>query len=61
MFEGAYKYGFESYNHLISNYSQINELFINELASVENGDKKVEDALPVIQQKLTDLLARVNK
>lgn len=61
VFEGAYKYGYESYNHLISNYSQINELFINELAAVENGDKKVEDALPVIQQKLTDLLARVNK
>lgn len=61
VFEGAYKYGYESYNHLISNYSQINELFINELATVENGDKKVEDVLPVIQQKLTDLLARVNK
>ncbi|MFC5403496.1 ABC transporter substrate-binding protein [Cohnella soli] len=61
IFAGAYKYGFESYNHLISNYSQINELFINELASVENGDKKVEDVLPVIQDKLTKLLERVNK
>ncbi|MFD0712520.1 ABC transporter substrate-binding protein [Paenibacillus sp. GCM10027626] len=61
VFEGAYKYGFESYNHLISNYSQINELFINELAGVENGEKKVEDVLPGIEQKLKDLLARVNK
>lgn len=61
VFEGAYKYGFESYNHLISNYSQINELFINELASVENGDKKAADALPGIQDKLTKLLERVNK
>ncbi|RUS47476.1 ABC transporter substrate-binding protein [Cohnella sp. AR92] len=61
VFEGAYKYGFESYNHLISNYSQINELFINELASVENGDKKVEEVLPGIQEKLTKLLERVNK
>ncbi|NOU76231.1 extracellular solute-binding protein [Paenibacillus sp. LMG 31458] len=59
--EGAYKNGFESYNHMISNYSQINELFINELASVENGDKKVEEALPGIQDKLTKLLERVNK
>jgi len=61
VFEGAYKYGFESYNHLISNYSQINELFINELSGVENGKQKVEDVLPVIEQKLKDLLARVNK
>ncbi|MFF2480039.1 ABC transporter substrate-binding protein [Paenibacillus sp. NPDC058071] len=61
VFDGAYKYGFESYNHLISNYSQINELFINELASVENGDQKVEDALPGIEEKLKALLARVNK
>ncbi|QJD85382.1 ABC transporter substrate-binding protein [Cohnella herbarum] len=61
VFDGAYKYGYESYNHLISNYSQINELFINELASVENGDQKVEDALPVIEKKLKELLARVNK
>ncbi|SDX55925.1 sugar ABC transporter substrate-binding protein [Paenibacillus sp. CF384] len=61
VFDGAYKYGFESYNHLISNYSQINELFINELAGVENGDEKVEVALPRIQEKLTKLLERVNK
>ncbi|NIK78294.1 multiple sugar transport system substrate-binding protein [Paenibacillus castaneae] len=61
VFDGAYKYGFESYNHLISNYSQINELFINELAGVENGDKQVENVLPDIEKKLKDLLARVNK
>jgi len=61
VFDGAYKYGYESYNHLISNYSQINELFINELASVENGDKKVEDVLPGIEEKLKKLLERVNK
>jgi multiple sugar transport system substrate-binding protein len=61
VFEGAYKYGFESYNHLISNYSQINELFINELAAVDNGDKKVEEVLPSIEEKLKKLLERVNK
>ncbi len=61
VYEGAYKYGFESYNHLISNYSQINELFINELNSVENGNRKVEDVLPGIQDKLTELLKRVNE
>ncbi|MBP1999373.1 multiple sugar transport system substrate-binding protein [Paenibacillus shirakamiensis] len=61
VYEGAYKYGFESYNHLIDNYSQINELFINELAGVENGEKKPEEVLPVIQDKLKKLLDRVNK
>jgi multiple sugar transport system substrate-binding protein len=61
VFEGAYKYGFESYNHLISNYSQINELFINDLANVENGQETVEEALPRIQDKLVKLLERVNK
>ncbi|GIO12939.1 sugar ABC transporter substrate-binding protein [Cohnella xylanilytica] len=61
VYEGAFKYGFESYNHLISNYSQINELFINELAPVENGDKKAEEVLPVIEEKLKKLLQRVNE
>ncbi|MBB6669831.1 ABC transporter substrate-binding protein [Cohnella nanjingensis] len=61
VYDGAYKYGFESYNHLIDNYSQINELFINELGPVENGDKKAEEVLPVIQEKLTKLLERLNK
>jgi hypothetical protein len=32
---------------LISNDSQINELFINELTGVENRDRKAEDVLPV--------------
>ncbi|MCC3377437.1 sugar ABC transporter substrate-binding protein [Cohnella sp. REN36] len=58
VYDGAYKYGFESYNHLIDNYSQINELFINELGPVENGDKKPEEVLPTIQEKLTKLLER---
>jgi multiple sugar transport system substrate-binding protein len=31
------------------------------LASVENGDAKVEEALPGIQEKLKALLERVNK
>ncbi|MNV95871.1 hypothetical protein D3C71_1908120 [compost metagenome] len=61
VYEGAFKYGFESYNHMMDNYSQINELFINELAGVENGDKKVEEVLPIIQEKLKKLLGRVNK
>ncbi|MNU09227.1 hypothetical protein D3C72_2556810 [compost metagenome] len=61
MYEGANKYGVESYNHLISNYSQLNELLINEFQSVQNGDQKVEAALPGIQEKITKLLERLNK
>ena len=61
VYEGAYKYGFESYNHLMSNYSQINELFINELTGVENGKQKPEEILPEIQDKLDKLLLRLNK
>ncbi|WP_379132913.1 ABC transporter substrate-binding protein [Paenibacillus sp. sgz500958] len=61
VYEGAYKYGFESYNHLIANYSQINELFINELSGVENGKQAADEVLPVIQDKLEKLLARLNK
>ncbi|MFB9326799.1 ABC transporter substrate-binding protein [Paenibacillus aurantiacus] len=60
VYEGAYRYGFESYNHLIDNYSQMNELYINELANIENGDKSAEEVLPVLQEKLTKLLGRVN-
>ncbi|WP_314585652.1 sugar ABC transporter substrate-binding protein [Paenibacillus terrigena] len=61
VYEGANKYGVESYNHLISNYSQLNELLINEFQSVQNGDQKVEAALPGIQEKITKLLERLNK
>ncbi|WP_027091345.1 hypothetical protein [Cohnella thermotolerans] len=46
---------------MISNDSQINELFINELTGVENGDRKAEDVLPVIEDKLTKLPGHVNK
>jgi multiple sugar transport system substrate-binding protein len=58
VYDGAIKYGYESYNHLITNYSQINDLFINELQPADNGDKKIKDVLPVVQEKLNKLLKR---
>lgn len=61
VYDGANTHGVESYNHLIANYSQINELFINELQPVQNGDKKPAEALPELQEKLNKLLERVNK
>lgn len=61
IYDGANKYGVESYNHLLANYSQINELFINELQTVQNGTVTPDAALPDIQAKLKKLLERVNK
>ncbi|HEY2493047.1 MAG TPA: sugar ABC transporter substrate-binding protein [Paenibacillus sp.] len=58
VYEGAVKYGFESFNHLITNYSQINDMFINEMQPIENGDKTVEEVMPTIQKKVTDILKR---
>ncbi|MHA6533142.1 ABC transporter substrate-binding protein [Paenibacillus sp. BAC0078] len=58
VYEGAVKYGYESYNHLITNYSQINDMFINELQPVETGHKTLEEVMPVIQQKVTEIIKR---
>ncbi|WP_083442491.1 sugar ABC transporter substrate-binding protein [Paenibacillus sp. IHB B 3415] len=58
VYEGAVKYGYESYNHLITNYSQINDMFINELQPVETGHKTLEEVMPVIQKKVTEIIKR---
>jgi len=58
VYEGAVKYGFESFNHLITNYSQINDMFINEMQPIETGHKTVEEVMPVIQKKVTDIIKR---
>lgn len=56
--EGSTKYGFESYNHLVVHYSQINDMFINEMQPIETGHKTVEEVMPVIQKKVTEILNR---
>ncbi|MEK3945792.1 ABC transporter substrate-binding protein [Paenibacillus odorifer] len=58
VYEGAVNYGFESYNHLITNYSQINDMFINELQPVETGHKTVEEVMATIQKKVTEIIQR---
>ncbi|AZS14268.1 ABC transporter substrate-binding protein [Paenibacillus lutimineralis] len=58
VYEGAVKYGFESFNHLVTNYSQINDMFINEMQPIETGHKTVEEVMPVIQKKVTDIIKR---
>lgn len=61
VYEGAIKYGTESYNHLIVNYSQINDMFINEFQGMENGDKKPEDVAAVVQEKIQKIIDRAKK
>lgn len=58
VYEGATKYGFESYNHLVTHYSQINDMFINEMQPIETGHKTVEEVMPAIQKKITEILKR---
>ncbi len=58
VYEGATKYGFESFNHLITHYSQINDMFINEMQPIETGHKSLEEVMPTIQKKVTEILNR---
>jgi len=61
VYEGAYQYGYESFNHLIVNYSQINDMMINEMQPLQNGTAQVEDVMPKVQQKMEEILARSKK
>ncbi len=56
--EGGLKYGMESYNHLIANYSQIMTIVNNELNLVLNGKKKASEVTPTLQQKLNDFFSK---
>lgn len=58
VYEGAVKYGYESFNHLIVHYSQINDMFINELQPVETGHKTLEEVMGTIQKKVTEIIKR---
>ncbi|HBU83319.1 MAG TPA: sugar ABC transporter substrate-binding protein [Paenibacillus sp.] len=58
VYEGAVKYGFESYNHLITHYSQINDMFINEMQPIDTGHNTVEEVMPTIQKKVMEIIKR---
>jgi multiple sugar transport system substrate-binding protein len=58
VYEGAVKYGFESYNHLITHYSQINDMFINEMQPIDTGHNTVEEVMPTIQKKVMEIINR---
>lgn len=56
--EGAIKYGAESYNHMLVNYSQINDIIKNEYQQAENDNVPAEKVMKVVQEKVTDLLKK---
>lgn len=56
--EGAIKYGVESYNHLISNYSQINEIVKNEQMPMENDNVPAEQVAKNIQKKVSEIIKK---
>jgi len=43
---------------LVTNYSQINDMFINEMQPIETGHKTVEEVMPIIQKKITEIIKR---
>ncbi|MCP3775916.1 extracellular solute-binding protein [Paenibacillus sp. MZ04-78.2] len=58
--EGGLKYGVESYNHLITHYSEILNIVKNELDLVDNGQKSVAEISPQLEKKVNDLLKEKN-
>lgn len=58
---GALKYGTESYNHLVSKYSQIVDIVKNEVNYMEDNNTSAKDAADKIQNKMNDLLSQSNK
>lgn len=58
--DGGLKYGIESYNHLIANYTEILNIVNNEMDPLDNGKKTVEDVSPEIDKKVNALLLEIN-
>lgn len=57
VYEGGIKYGTESYNHLINNYSQIWTIVKNETdPCLLTGQKTAAEVTPLMQQKVEELL-----
>ncbi|MCX7747273.1 MAG: sugar ABC transporter substrate-binding protein [Clostridia bacterium] len=58
---GGTKYGVESYNHLITNYSQIWTIIDNETTPLlKSGKKTAAQVVPEMQKKLSELLEKTN-
>ncbi|MCR8643331.1 sugar ABC transporter substrate-binding protein [Paenibacillus sp. N1-5-1-14] len=53
--EGGIKYGVESYNHVITNYSELLTIVKNEMDPLDNGKKQAADVAPELQSKISEL------
>jgi len=61
VYEGGIKYGTESYNHLINNYSQIWTIVKNETdPCLLTGKAPAADIAPIVQEKVSKLIKEAN-
>jgi multiple sugar transport system substrate-binding protein len=61
VYEGGIKYGTESYNHLINNYSQIWTIVKNETdPCLLTGKSTAADVAPEVQEKVTKLIKEMS-
>lgn len=61
VYDGGIKYGTESYNHLVNNYSQIWTIVKNETdPCLLTGKSTAADVAPAVQEKVTKLLKDMN-
>lgn len=60
VYQGAFKYGFESSNHLLVRWDQLNEIWGNSLGDFFNTpDAKAADVLPQLEADLNDALGKI--
>jgi len=60
VYQGSFRYGFESSNHLLVRWDELNQIWGNLLGDFFNDpDGKAADVLPQLEQDLTDALLRI--
>lgn len=61
VYEGGIKYGTESYNHLLADYTQIITIVNNEFSAIDIGQKSAKEVLPAVDKKVDKLLKKRQK
>lgn len=60
VYQGAFKYGFESSNHLLVRWDELDQIWNNYLSDFfNNPDAKAADVMPLIEKDLNDALKRI--
>jgi multiple sugar transport system substrate-binding protein len=60
VYQGAFKYGFESSNHLLVRWDELDQIWNNYLSDFfNNPDAKAADVLPLIEKDLNEALKRI--